>query len=267
MAITGLCTVVFAMQAALGEAARWDMLLGFSMIPAVVTGDRVLPAAIPTLGAAFSLLSAMFLHADFWHLAGNMMLLWLLGDGVEGAMGHLRFIVFYLLCGLGRSRRADPARSRIARSGGGGQRRHFRRARRRSYASAKGTAGPAAGPSPRRAAGIAVRRRCGVVRHPACRGADRRPGWGRGVAVASGWFRSRNNPGAAVRPAWRSGSSDIAVLTYIMAVCAAVLQHRRWIRVLPGVRRRWELKTGDGPAHRTDADRYGSATMQPGRGA
>jgi membrane associated rhomboid family serine protease len=100
MTITGLCTVVFAMQAALGEAARWDMLLGFSMIPAVVTGDRVLPAAIPTLGAAFSLLSAMFLHADFWHLAGNMLLLWLLGDGVEGAMGHLRFIVFYLLCGL-----------------------------------------------------------------------------------------------------------------------------------------------------------------------
>jgi membrane associated rhomboid family serine protease len=101
MAITGLCTVVFAMQAVLGEAARWDMLLGFSMIPAVVTGDRVLPAAIPTLGAAFSLLSAMFLHADFWHLTGNMMLLWLLGDGVERVMGHLRFIVFYLLCGLG----------------------------------------------------------------------------------------------------------------------------------------------------------------------
>lgn len=100
MAITGLCTAVFAMQAILGEAARWDMLLGFSMIPAVVTGDRVLPAAIPTLGAAFSLLSAMFLHADFWHLSGNMMLLWLLGDGVEGAMGHLRFSVFYLLCGL-----------------------------------------------------------------------------------------------------------------------------------------------------------------------
>jgi membrane associated rhomboid family serine protease len=88
------------MQTVLGEATRWDMLLGFSMIPAVVTGDRILPTTIPTLGAAFSLLSAMFLHADFWHLAGNMMLLWLLGDGVEGAMGHLRFIIFYLVCGL-----------------------------------------------------------------------------------------------------------------------------------------------------------------------
>jgi membrane associated rhomboid family serine protease len=93
--------LVFAMQAVLGEAAAWDMILGFSMIPAVVTGERVLPPVIPSFGAAFSVLSAMFLHADFWHLTGNMMLLWLLGDGVERVMGHLRFIVFYLLCGLG----------------------------------------------------------------------------------------------------------------------------------------------------------------------
>jgi membrane associated rhomboid family serine protease len=100
IAIIILCTLVFAMQAVLGEAARWDMLLGFSMIPAVVTGERILPPAIPTLGAGFSLISAMFLHADFWHLAGNMMLLWLVGDGVEGVMGHLRFVILYLLCGL-----------------------------------------------------------------------------------------------------------------------------------------------------------------------
>jgi membrane associated rhomboid family serine protease len=100
-AIALLCVLVFAMQAVLGEAAAWDMILGFSMIPAVVTGERVLPPAIPSFGAAFSVLSAMFLHADFWHLTGNMMLLWLLGDGVERVMGHLRFIVFYLLCGLG----------------------------------------------------------------------------------------------------------------------------------------------------------------------
>jgi membrane associated rhomboid family serine protease len=100
IAITILCTLLFVIQTVLGEAARWNILLGFSMIPAVVTGGRVLPTGIPTLGAAFSLLSSMFLHADFWHLAGNMMLLWLLGDGVEGVMGHPRFIIFYLLCGL-----------------------------------------------------------------------------------------------------------------------------------------------------------------------
>ena len=53
-----------------------------------------------------------------------------------------------------------------------------------------------------------------------------------------------------------------------MAVCAALLQHRRGIPgAYPGrLDRQGRLKTGDGPAHRTDADRYGSATMQPGRG-
>ena len=101
IAITILCTLIFLTQTVLGEGgAVGHASGGFSMIPAVVTGDRVLPAAIPTLGATFSVVSAMFLHADFWHLAGNMMLLWLLGDGVEGVMGHLRFIIFYLLCGL-----------------------------------------------------------------------------------------------------------------------------------------------------------------------
>jgi membrane associated rhomboid family serine protease len=100
IAIIILCTLVFLTQSVLGEAARRNMLLGFSMIPGVVTGDLVLPAGIPSLGTAFSMVSAMFLHADFWHLVGNMMLLWLVGDGVEGVMGHLRFTVFYLLCGL-----------------------------------------------------------------------------------------------------------------------------------------------------------------------
>ena len=98
--IVVLCVLAFLVQETLAEPAAWDFVLGFSMVPAVVTGDRLLPPDVPSLGRAFSLLSSMFLHADVWHLAGNMMLLWLLGDGVEGAMGHLRFIVFYLLCGL-----------------------------------------------------------------------------------------------------------------------------------------------------------------------
>lgn len=37
-----------------------------------------------------------FLHADFWHLAGNMLFLWVFGDNVEDALGHFRFLVFYL---------------------------------------------------------------------------------------------------------------------------------------------------------------------------
>jgi membrane associated rhomboid family serine protease len=46
------------------------------------------------------LISAMFLHGGFLHLAGNMWFLWLFGNNIEDSMGRFRFLVFYLLCGL-----------------------------------------------------------------------------------------------------------------------------------------------------------------------
>ena len=47
-----------------------------------------------------TLITYMFLHGDPLHLAGNMLFLWVFGDNVEDAMGHFRFIVFYLACGI-----------------------------------------------------------------------------------------------------------------------------------------------------------------------
>ncbi|MBK6429300.1 rhomboid family intramembrane serine protease [Candidatus Amarolinea dominans] len=44
--------------------------------------------------------TAMFMHAGWVHLAGNMLYLWIFGDNVEDRFGHLKFIIFYLLCGL-----------------------------------------------------------------------------------------------------------------------------------------------------------------------
>ena len=42
----------------------------------------------------------MFLHSDMVHILGNMIFLWVFGDNVEEAMGRLRFLIFYLLCGI-----------------------------------------------------------------------------------------------------------------------------------------------------------------------
>ena len=42
----------------------------------------------------------MFLHGGFLHVGGNMLYLWIFGDNVEDRMGHGRFLVFYLLCGI-----------------------------------------------------------------------------------------------------------------------------------------------------------------------
>jgi membrane associated rhomboid family serine protease len=55
------------------------------------------------IGSVFvlgSLISSMFLHGGWLHLGGNMLYLWVFGDNVEDKVGHLRFLVFYLLCGL-----------------------------------------------------------------------------------------------------------------------------------------------------------------------
>jgi membrane associated rhomboid family serine protease len=47
-----------------------------------------------------SMLISVFLHGGFLHIAGNMLFLWVFGDNVEDRMGHLRFLVFYLVCGI-----------------------------------------------------------------------------------------------------------------------------------------------------------------------
>jgi len=48
----------------------------------------------------YTLFTSMFLHGGWFHLIGNMWFLWIFGNNVEDSMGHLRFVVFYLLCGL-----------------------------------------------------------------------------------------------------------------------------------------------------------------------
>lgn len=51
-------------------------------------------------GFHLTLITSMFLHGGIFHLAGNMLFLWIFGDNVESALGHIRYLIFYLLCGL-----------------------------------------------------------------------------------------------------------------------------------------------------------------------
>jgi membrane associated rhomboid family serine protease len=52
-------------------------------------------------GADFlTLFTSMFMHAGWLHLGGNMLYLWIFGDNVEDRFGHVKFLIFYLLCGL-----------------------------------------------------------------------------------------------------------------------------------------------------------------------
>lgn len=52
------------------------------------------------LGDFLTLFTSMFMHAGWLHLGSNMLYLWIFGDNVEDRFGHIKFIIFYLLCGL-----------------------------------------------------------------------------------------------------------------------------------------------------------------------
>jgi membrane associated rhomboid family serine protease len=56
---------------------------------------------VPAYFSAPTLITSMFLHGSWSHVLGNMWYLWIFGDNVEDRVGHGRFIVFYLLCGIG----------------------------------------------------------------------------------------------------------------------------------------------------------------------
>ena len=67
-----------------------------------VTGQRFL---IPGLGETplsvyLTLFTSMFMHGGIAHIAGNMLFLWIFGDNIEDRLGHVRYLIFYLLCGL-----------------------------------------------------------------------------------------------------------------------------------------------------------------------
>ena len=98
--VIAACTLVFIWQLSLGERGFQEALYAFGLVPATLLGNARLPPefyAVPPVATVFT---SMFLHGGLLHLLGNMLFLWIFGDNVEDAMGHLRFGVFYLCCGV-----------------------------------------------------------------------------------------------------------------------------------------------------------------------
>jgi membrane associated rhomboid family serine protease len=100
VAFIATCVVVFLFQLTLEPTEEQAFIYGFGAIPAVLFGHSELPVVLPQAPAQLTLVTSMFLHGGFMHLAGNMLFLWVLGDNVEDAMGHKRFVAFYLVCGI-----------------------------------------------------------------------------------------------------------------------------------------------------------------------
>jgi membrane associated rhomboid family serine protease len=94
---TGLiiaCVVVFFAQLAAPEGG-----LAWAFAPRMLVSREYL-AGPGILGILLAMLASTFMHGGFMHIAVNMLFLWVFGDNVEDRMGHLRYLVFYLACGL-----------------------------------------------------------------------------------------------------------------------------------------------------------------------
>ena len=99
IALIGFCVMAFLWQLSLGprqEAAIYAL----GVIPAVIFDHARLVSQLEWVDPMLTPFTSMFLHGGFMHLGGNMLYLWIFGNNIEDAMGHGRFIVFYLVCGV-----------------------------------------------------------------------------------------------------------------------------------------------------------------------
>jgi membrane associated rhomboid family serine protease len=89
--------LVFVFLQQLGTNERFTYAL--STVPfEIVTGrDVLVPTPVPLY---FTLITSMFMHGGIAHIAGNMLFLWIFGDQIEDRLGHIKYLIFYLVCGV-----------------------------------------------------------------------------------------------------------------------------------------------------------------------
>jgi membrane associated rhomboid family serine protease len=105
-----LYEVALSQQTIIGDLTELDRFFNeWGTIPACLFDDMGVGSALSAGEATrcdaqprtgLTLLTSMFIHGGWLHLVGNMLFLWIFGDNVEDAMGHLRYAIFYLVCGV-----------------------------------------------------------------------------------------------------------------------------------------------------------------------
>jgi membrane associated rhomboid family serine protease len=101
-ALIALNVVAFLLEVSRPEAALQSFIQAWGVVPREYAAARDIA---PLIAAPFwtTLFTSMFLHGGWMHLGGNMLYLWIFGDNLERAMGPLKFLIFYLVCGLAAS--------------------------------------------------------------------------------------------------------------------------------------------------------------------
>jgi membrane associated rhomboid family serine protease len=102
---------IFVQGAGVNEVQLATSICNLGLVPGEITHMARLGTAVP-LGNGMACvvdndpinlltpLFSIFLHGGWWHLLGNCLFLWVFGNNIEDSMGHVRFLVFFLICGL-----------------------------------------------------------------------------------------------------------------------------------------------------------------------
>ncbi len=93
--VIGVNIIVFILQI-ISPADRGQTVFAYGAIPHFLLTFKAVQPIHPVL----TVFTSMFMHGSLLHLGGNMLYLWIFGDNIEEKLGHLRFLIFYLLCGV-----------------------------------------------------------------------------------------------------------------------------------------------------------------------
>jgi len=98
IAITVFAYIIQTILPFLPQVEQNTAIIGMGMIPMIITQD--IPQQLNWLPEQFTFITYAFLHADWVHLLSNMLFLWIFGDNIEDALGHIKYLIFYLLCAI-----------------------------------------------------------------------------------------------------------------------------------------------------------------------
>ena len=99
--IISLCVLVFLVQLGSQSYKTGQLFYSYGLIPSVLMGNNQLPMDLYAVPAFVTIFSSMFMHGGFMHIIGNMLYMWIFADNIEDDLGASKFIIFYLLSGVG----------------------------------------------------------------------------------------------------------------------------------------------------------------------
>ena len=100
-ALIASCVLIFLIQLGSESYKTGQLFYSYGLIPSVLMGHDQLPMDFYVIPAYATIFSSMFMHGGFMHLIGNMLYMWIFADNIEDNLGPIKFLIFYLLAGIG----------------------------------------------------------------------------------------------------------------------------------------------------------------------